>query len=101
MRSLGRTLKRWRSEITAWHACHFTNGPSEAMTNLIKRIKRVSLRVHQFSSLPRARSALCGQARLVAPGDTQSSGNLFFQRPLGMIRFRYVSTLWLFSLKGS
>jgi len=31
VRSLGRTLKRWRSEITAWHACHLTNGPTEAI----------------------------------------------------------------------
>ena len=43
VRSLGRTLKRWRLEITAWHACHFTNGPTEAMmNNLMKRIKRVA-----------------------------------------------------------
>ena len=32
VRSLGRTLKRWRLEITAWHACHFTNGLTEAPT---------------------------------------------------------------------
>ena len=38
VRSLGRTLKRWRSEITAWHASHFTNGPTETMNNLIKRV---------------------------------------------------------------
>ena len=42
VRSLGRTLKRWRSEITAWHTCHFTNGPREAMNNLIIRVKRVA-----------------------------------------------------------
>jgi transposase len=41
VRSLGRTLQRWRLEITAWHACHLSNGPTEAMNNLIKRIKRV------------------------------------------------------------
>lgn len=42
VRSLGRTLRRWRCEITAWHACHLSNGPTEAMNNLIKRIKRVA-----------------------------------------------------------
>ena len=42
VRSLGRTLKRWRSEITAWHTCHFTNGPREARNNLIIRVKRVA-----------------------------------------------------------
>ena len=48
VRSLGRTLRRWRSEITAWHACHFTNGPTEAMNNLIKRIKRVAFGFTNF-----------------------------------------------------
>ena len=48
VRSLGRTLKRWRSEITAWHACHFTNGPTEAMNNLIKRVKRVAFGFTSF-----------------------------------------------------
>ncbi len=48
VRSLGRTLKRWRLEITAWHDCHFTNGPTEAMNNLIKRIKRVAFGFTNF-----------------------------------------------------
>ena len=48
VRSLGRTLKRWRLEITAWHACHFSNGPTEAMNNLIKRIKRVAFGFTNF-----------------------------------------------------
>jgi transposase len=48
VRSLGRTLKRWRSEITAWHACHFTNGPTEAINNLIKRVKRVAFGFTSF-----------------------------------------------------
>lgn len=48
VRSLGRTLRRWRNEITAWHACHFTNGPTEAMNNLVKRIKRVAFGFTNF-----------------------------------------------------
>ena len=40
IRSLGRTLARWKSEICAWHATFLTNGPTEAMNNLIKRVKR-------------------------------------------------------------
>ena len=48
VRSLGGTLKRWRSEITAWHSCHFTNGPTEAMNNLIKRVKRVAFGFTSF-----------------------------------------------------
>jgi transposase len=37
-RSLGRTLIRWRHQIAAWHEAHVTNGPSEAVNNLIKRV---------------------------------------------------------------
>jgi transposase len=48
VRSLGRTSKRWRSEITAWHACHLTNGPTEAINNLIKRVKRVAFGFTNF-----------------------------------------------------
>ena len=48
VRSLGRTLHRWRLEITAWHACHFSNGPTEAMNNLIKRVKRVAFGFSNF-----------------------------------------------------
>ena len=48
VRSLGQTLKRWRSEITAWHACHFTNGPTEAVNNRIKRVKRVAFGFTSF-----------------------------------------------------
>lgn len=40
--SLGRTLLRWRDEIAAWHASHVSNGPTEAVNNLVKRIKRVA-----------------------------------------------------------
>jgi transposase len=31
VRSLGRTLKRWRLQIAAWHTAHVTNGPTEAV----------------------------------------------------------------------
>ena len=48
VRSLGRTLMRWRTEITAWHRCHFTNGPTEAMNNLVKRVKRVAFGFSNF-----------------------------------------------------
>jgi len=41
VRSLGRTLRRWRDHIVAWHTAKVTNGPTEAINNLIKRIKRI------------------------------------------------------------
>ena len=43
VRSLGRTFKRWRDQIIAWHQAHFSNGPTEAVNGLVKRVKRVSL----------------------------------------------------------
>ena len=46
VRSLSRTLTRWRNEIIAWHKLHITNGPIEAMNNLAKRVKRVSAFEH-------------------------------------------------------
>jgi transposase len=45
---LGRTLKRWRNQIIAWHRAHFTNGPTEAANNLIKRVKRVAFGFRRF-----------------------------------------------------
>jgi transposase len=47
-RSLGRTLIRWRHEIAAWHEAHVTNGPTEAVNNLIKRVKRAAFGFRQF-----------------------------------------------------
>ena len=48
VRSLSRTLKRWRNEIIAWHKLHITNGPTEAMNNLAKRVKRVAFGFRSF-----------------------------------------------------
>ena len=42
VRSLGRTLKRWRLQIAAWHTAHVTNGPTESVNNLIKQVKRAA-----------------------------------------------------------
>ncbi len=55
-RSLGRTLIRRRKEIAAWHEAHVTDGPTEAVNNLIKRVKRaafgfVSFRNYRIRSL--------------------------------------------------
>jgi len=48
VRSLGRTLKRWKSEICSWHATKLSNGPTEAMNNLIKRVKRAAFGLTNF-----------------------------------------------------
>jgi transposase len=42
IRRLGRTISRWRHQIAAWHQSRHTNGPTEAINNLVKRVKRVA-----------------------------------------------------------
>ncbi len=39
---LGRTLLAWRHQFCAWHASGVSNGPTEAINNLVKRVKRVA-----------------------------------------------------------
>jgi transposase len=48
LRQLGRTLRRWRTEICAWHRAQVSNGPTEATNNLIKAIKRVGFGFRRF-----------------------------------------------------
>ncbi len=55
--SLGRTLRRWRNEIAAWHRSHVSNGPTEAANNLIKRVKRAAFGFTSFRNY-RVRSLL-------------------------------------------
>ena len=48
--SLGRTLFRWRDQIVGWHRARVSNGPTEAMNNPIKRIKRVGFGFRRFAT---------------------------------------------------
>ena len=48
VRRLGRTIKRWRDQIVAWHRSHVSNGPTEAINNLVKRVKRVAFGMRRF-----------------------------------------------------
>ena len=48
VRRLGRTVTRWNNQIVAWHHTHVTNGPTEAVNNLTKRIKRVAFGLVNF-----------------------------------------------------
>jgi hypothetical protein len=69
VRSLGRTLRRWK-QIAAWHTAQVSNGPTEAaMNNLIKRVKRVAFRLHELSQLPDQVAALRGKAAMGAAFD--------------------------------
>lgn len=48
VRSLGRTLRTWRDQILAWHQAQVSNGPTESINNLIKRIKRIGFGFRKF-----------------------------------------------------
>ena len=56
-RSLGRTLIRWKHQIAAWHQAQVSNGPTEAVNNLIKRVKRAAFGFTSFRNY-RIRSLL-------------------------------------------
>ena len=47
---LGRTIARWTPQITNWHISKVTNGPTEALNNLIKRIKRIAFGFRNFAN---------------------------------------------------
>ena len=49
VRRLGRTIGRWREQIVAWHRSHVSNGPTEAVNNLEKRVKRVAFGMRNFA----------------------------------------------------
>jgi transposase len=48
VRSLGRTLRRWKDQIVAWHRAVVSNGPTEAANNLLKRVKRAAFGFTSF-----------------------------------------------------
>jgi hypothetical protein len=56
-RSLSRTLIRWKHQIAAWHEAHVSNRPTEAVNNLIKRVKRAEFGFTSFRNY-RIRSLL-------------------------------------------
>ena len=49
VRHLGRAIARWRDQIIAWHRSHVSNGPTEAVNNLVKRVKRVAFEMRNFA----------------------------------------------------
>ena len=54
---LGRTIARWAHQIVAWHRARVSNGPTEAVNNLIKRVKRIAFGFRRFANY-RIRSLL-------------------------------------------
>ena len=59
VRQLGRTIMRWRHQIAAWHQAHVSNGPTEAVNNLLKRVKRAAFGFTSFRNY-RSRTLLYG-----------------------------------------
>lgn len=57
VRRLGRTLTKWADQIAAWHRSHVSNGPTEAINNLVKRVKRTAFGMTRFRNY-RLRSLL-------------------------------------------
>ena len=47
---LGRTIKNWFDKIANFHLAHVSNGPTEALNNLIKRIKRIGFGFRNFEN---------------------------------------------------
>ena len=47
---LGRTIKHWFDRIANFHLARVSNGPTEALNNLIKRIKRIGFGFRNFEN---------------------------------------------------
>ena len=47
---LGRTLNKWSDKICNYHIARVNNGPTEALNNLIKRIKRIGFGFRNFGN---------------------------------------------------
>jgi transposase len=50
VRRLARTLRNWFDGIVAWHQARVSNGPTEGMNNLLKRVKRVAFGFTNFEN---------------------------------------------------
>jgi transposase len=50
VQKLGRTLKHWFDKVANFHLARVSNGPTEALNNLIKRIKRIGFGFRNFEN---------------------------------------------------
>lgn len=55
---LGGTVRRWFDKLCNFHLAKVTNGPTEALNNLVKRTKRVDFGLRNFENY-RVRALLC------------------------------------------
>ncbi len=47
---MARTLKCWRGQILAWHSTGASNGPTEGLNSIIKKVKRVGAGFRSFAN---------------------------------------------------
>ena len=50
IQKLGKTIETWFEKICNFHVARVTNAPTEALNNLIKRIKRVGFGFRNFAN---------------------------------------------------
>jgi transposase len=50
IQKLGRTIQKWFEQLCNYHIAKVTNGPTEALNNLIKRIKRIGFGFRNFQN---------------------------------------------------
>jgi transposase len=50
IQKLGRTIRTWFDKIANYHLARVSNGPTEALNNLIKRIKRIGFGFRNFEN---------------------------------------------------
>jgi transposase len=60
IQKFGRTLKKWFAKIANFHLTRLSNGPTESINNLIKRIKRIGFGFRNFENY-RIRALLAGK----------------------------------------
>ena len=49
---LGRTIRTWFDKLCNYHLAKVSNGPTEALNNLVKRIKRIGFGFRNFENYP-------------------------------------------------
>ena len=64
IQKLGRTIRDWFDKIANFHLARVSNGPTEALNNLIKRIKRIGFGFRNFENYRIRALALRRQAEL-------------------------------------
>ncbi|MBA3303226.1 MAG: transposase [Acidimicrobiia bacterium] len=50
VRGMAGTLKRWRDQILAFHTTGASNGPTEGLNSIIKKVKRVAAGFRSFAN---------------------------------------------------